>query len=519
MAYRNQPDGAGGGIDVLPADLLNDERQFRILVDGVTDYAIYMLDPSGHIASWNAGGERIKGYRASEVLGQHLSLFYTEEDRAAGEPERALSVAAREGRCELEGWRVRKDGTRFWANAVLDAIWERGELVGFAKITRDITERRAAEQALLDAQQTVLRSQKMEAVGQLTYGLAHDFNNLLTVIINSLDRLAGADGLSSQHHRQVAAAQRAAARGALLTRQMLAFSRGQMLRPKRCDINALIKGSEELLRRACDEHTEMSIELQPQLPPVEIDELQFESALLNLIINARDAMPQGGRIRIVTRVGQPAPVSRGEPPAAPMVRITVSDDGVGMVPEVAGKAFEPFFTTKEIGKGSGLGLSQVYGFVTQSGGKVEIDSVPGVGTTVDLWLPICAMANDDTSDRKLKILMVDDDENILEVVEETLRDMGFEVIAASRGAEALEILQQHDDIDVLFTDVAMPGNLSGVELARRARETHPQLMILLASGYASSSLPDLPARCEFVSKPYRVADLSRKFAEMMQRDG
>jgi PAS domain S-box-containing protein len=518
MTYSSEPDVMPAAIpDLRPSDLLNGERQFKMLVDGVTDYAIYMLDAAGHIASWNAGGERIKGYHASEVLGQHLSLFYTGEDRIAGEPERALSIAAEEGRYETEGWRVRKDGTRFWANAVLDAIYEQGKLVGFAKITRDITERRDAEQALVDAHQALLKSQKMEAIGQLTYGLAHDFNNLLTVIINSLDRLACADGLSAQHHRQVAAAQRAAARGSLLTRQMLAFSRGQTLRPKRCDINALIQGSEELLRRVCDEHTDMSIELQPQLPYVVIDEVQFESALLNLIINARDAMPQGGRILVTTRADTPAPRA-GEPHGAPMVSVSVSDEGVGMVPEVAGRAFEPFFTTKEIGKGSGLGLSQVYGFVTQSGGKVEIDSVPGVGTTVNLWLPIYDMANDDTSNRKLKILMVDDDENILEVVEETLRDMGFDVVAARRGFEALEVLQQHDDIDVLFTDVAMPGDLSGLELARRARETHPRLVILLASGYASNSLPDLPARCEFVSKPYRVADLSKKFTEMMQRE-
>ncbi len=518
MAYSNESvvgTGTGTGVDILPNDLLNDGRQFKMLVDGVTDYAIYMLDPAGHIASWNAGGERIKGYQASEVLGCHFSLFYTEEDRAAGVPDGALSQAAREGRCEMEGWRVRKDGTRFWANAVLDAIWEQGRLVGFAKITRDITERRNAEQALLDAHQALLKSQKMEAIGQLTYGLAHDFNNLLTVIINSLDRLAYADSFSSQH--QVAAAQRAAARGSLLTRQLLAFSRGQTLRPKSCDINALIQGSEELLRRACDEHTEMSIELQPQLPQVQVDEVQFESSLLNLIINARDAMPQGGRIRIVTRVDNSTP-RVGEHDAAPMVRISVSDEGIGMAPEVASKAFEPFFTTKEIGKGTGLGLSQVYGFVTQSGGQIEIDSVPGVGTTVTLWLPIHETTGDDVSGRKLKILMVDDDENILEVVEETLRDMGFDVIAARRGAEALQILQQHDDIDLLFTDVAMPGSLSGIELAHRAREAHPHLMILLASGYASNSLPELPARCEFVSKPYRVIDLSKKFAEMAQRD-
>lgn len=518
MAYSSESDLIiGSDADIPPSDLLNDGRQFKMLVDGVIDYAIYMLDPTGHIASWNSGGERIKGYQASEVMGRHFSLFYTEEDRAAGEPDRALSIAAREGRYEMEGWRVRKDGTRFWANAVLDAIWEQGRLVGFAKITRDITERRHAEQALIEAHQTLLKSQKMEAIGQLTYGLAHDFNNLLTVIINSLDRLACVEGLTSQHHRQLAAAQRAAGRGSLLTRQLLAFSRGQTLRPKRCDVNTLIHASEELLRRVCDEHTDMSIELQPGLPQVQIDEVQFESVLLNLIINARDAMPDGGCIRITTREDTSV-LPAGEAHAVRTVRISISDEGVGMPPDVASKAFEPFFTTKEIGKGSGLGLSQAYGFVTQSGGKIEIDSTPGVGTTMVLQLPAYDMVENSVSERKLKILMVDDDENILEVVEETLRDMGFEVIIARRGSEALETLQQNDDIDVLFTDVAMPGNISGVELARRAREMHPRMMILLSSGYASNSLPDLPARCEFVSKPYRVTDLSRKFAEMTQQD-
>jgi PAS domain S-box-containing protein len=486
--------------------LLDNTRQLELLVQGVTDYAIYLLDATGHIANWNTGGERIKGYQASEVIGRHFSIFYTEEDLAAGEPQRALRIATEFGKYEKEGWRVRKDGTRFWASVVIDPIWENGEVIGFAKVTRDITERLQAREALEVAQKALLQSQKMEAIGQLTYGLAHDFNNLLTVIINSLDSISAHESDVSRIRRAVVPAQRAADRGALLTKQLLAFSRGQLLRPKPSDVNALIRRSEALLRRVCDETIEMEFDLEPKLPTIDVDVAQFEAALLNLVINARDALLEGGVIRIATRK---EPGSGG----AEGVHISVSDDGMGMTPEVITRALEPFFTTKEVGKGSGLGLSQVHGFVSQSGGNVMIESTLGRGTTVTLALSAKQKVPSMPEPKALKILMVDDDKTILEIVVDALQDIGLEVLTAANGQEAIEVLQSEPDIDVMFTDVIMPGGMSGIDLAEQAVVLHPGLKVLIASGYSEGWLSNIPEYCDFVPKPYRVVELQEKFKE------
>ena len=435
MSPGHAPAANGGSMT-----LLDDARQFQLLVNSVVDYAIYMLDREGHIASWNPGGERIKGYRAEEVIGRHFSLFYTAEDAAAGVPARALRTAAEHGRFEAEGWRVRKDGSRFWASVVIDPVWRDGELIGFAKVTRDISEHRKAQQALEEAQRAMLQSQKMEAIGKLTYGLAHDFNNLLTVITNSLDAISvdarSADGGDPDRiRRAVATAHRAADRGALLTRQLLAFSRGQLLRPKPHDVNELISSSADLLRRACDSSVRMDFDLEPVLPMVSVDASQFEAALLNLVSNARDAIPPGwhGRIAIRTRRVQ-------EPGKPDEVAVTVSDNGEGMAPDVVARAAEPFFTTKEVGKGSGLGLSQVYGFLAQSDGRLDIDSAPGAGTRVTMRLP--ALQRETRADAPLapRVLMVDDDPNILGIVSDVLRDAGHDVLTASTGAQGLAML-------------------------------------------------------------------------------
>ncbi|RPE81559.1 PAS domain S-box-containing protein [Vulcaniibacterium tengchongense] len=494
-----------GTADSIPLPLLDQTRQLELLVQSVIDYAIYMLDATGRIVTWNTGGQRIKGYAPEEVLGRHFSMFYTPEDAANGEPEHALLTAAETGRYEREGWRVRKDGTRFWAHVVVDPVWADGHLIGFAKVTRDITERRQAQQALEEAQRAFMQSQKMEAIGQLTYGLAHDFNNLLTVIANSLDRILGERDIE-RIRRSAEAAQRAADRGALLTRQLLAFSRGQWLKPKAHDINALIQATEAVLRRACDETIEVEFALGRDLPQVSIDAPQFEAALLNLVINARDAMPDGGRLRIETRCD-----SRED---GEEVVVAIVDTGVGMTPDVASRAAEPFFTTKEIGQGSGLGLSQVYGFATQSGGRIDIQSAPGRGTTVALHLPALRSETRAAKQARMRILMVDDDLTIREVVEESLREAGFDVLTAGTGAEAVALLQQHRDIDLLFADVVMPGGMSGVALAKQALTERPDLRIVLASGYSESWLEGIPEGCRFVAKPYRVADLLGIFREM-----
>lgn len=368
---------------------LNDEaRQLALLIRSVTDYAIYMLDPDGYIRSWNPGGERIKGYRDEEIVGQHFSRFYTPEDIERGEPQRGLETARTQGRFEAEAWRLRKDGTRFRANVVIDPIWHESELIGYAKITRDVTERYQAQQHLFEAQKALAQSQKLEAIGKLTLGLAHDFNNLLTVVVNSLDLIALHSAPDDARPREwIEAALRAADRGTLLTRQLLAFGRGQILAPELHDINELLTRSSELYRRACGTTVWFRFELAERPLHAQVDAAQFEAAVLNLVANSRDAMRSGGTIVVRTHLVDRTPPDAPDAPLRSYVCVEVIDDGEGMSADVIERAVEPFFTTKEVGKGSGLGLSQVFGFAKQSGGFATLHSEPGQGTTVSVCLP------------------------------------------------------------------------------------------------------------------------------------
>lgn len=372
--------------------LTDDEQQFRLLVQSITDYAIYMLDPHGYVRNWNPGGQRIKGYTRDEIVGEHFSRFYTEEDRLAGEPEYGLRMAREHGRYEKEGWRMRKDGTRFRASIVLDPIWRDGELIGYAKITRDVTERYEAQKRLEHAQQALIQSQKIEAIGKLTFGLAHDFNNLLTVIVNSLDLIKAHHDNADRVERLADGAMRAADRGALLTRQLLAFARGQSLASEAQDINDLLRRSEALYRRACDTAITIVFDLGSDLPQALVDATQFEAAVLNLVVNARDAMADGGKIIIATRLRHTAPPDQPEAAISDYVCVNVSDTGTGMSEAVMQRAVEPFFTTKEVGKGSGLGLSQVFGFASQSGGFAELRSEEGRGSRISICLPVAEAA-------------------------------------------------------------------------------------------------------------------------------
>lgn len=362
----------------------------HLLIDRVRDYAIYLLDPDGIITSWNAGAQRFKGYTADEVIGQHFSRFYTEEDRAAGLPARALEIAERNGVFESEGWRVRKDGGRFWSSVVIDPIHDDdGTLVGFAKITRDITERRETQRSLDQARSALHHAQKMEAVGLLTGGFAHDFNNILQIIGNNIElamRELATEPADAARHLETA--RDAVERAARLTGRLLAFARKQPLEPARVDIHDLVTGMRHMLGQSLGKGIELEIRLAPDLWPAWIDATQLESALLNLAINARDAMPDGGRLSI-SATNQHIGDDDREPDgrAGDHVRMVVTDTGAGMPAEVAARAFEPFFTTKEPGHGTGLGLAQIYGFVGQSGGTIRIESEPGRGTSVILCLP------------------------------------------------------------------------------------------------------------------------------------
>jgi PAS domain S-box-containing protein len=500
--------------------LYESEQRFRMLVQGVRDYAIYMLDREGRVSNWNTGAQAIKGYSEAEIVGQHFSRFYTDEDRARGEPARALETALREGKYEKEAWRQRKDGSRFWASVVIDPIYDdRGELAGFAKITRDITERRQAQIELEEAREALFQGQKLQALGELTGGIAHDFNNLMTVIRGSADLLRQ-DSLSpDKRRRYLEAIIETADRAATLTSHLLAFGRKQALKPEVTDLNLRLDAFGEVLSRTLGGGIEVSLNLAPHLWPVEVDAAQLESALLNAAFNARDAMPDGGRITLCTRNRE------GGGTDGDMVAIELTDTGQGMSPEVLSRAFEPFFTTKPVGKGTGLGLSQIHGFAAQSGGRAEVDSAEGEGTTIRLLLPrshkapAAARAAEVAAEAPvgLRVLLVEDNDHVREFATALLEDLHHQVLPAEGGDEALGILEK-EEVDLLFSDVVMPG-MSGIDLARAARETHPGLPVLLASGYSEAVIEGAAAAFEFLTKPYDATMLAAAIASAMQHAG
>jgi PAS domain S-box-containing protein len=501
--------------------LAESERRFRLLVTSVVDYALFTLDLAGNIQSWNPGAERLKGYSADEIIGKHFSTFYTEEARAAGEPVRVLAKVREEGRFEAEGWRVRKDGTRFWANVVIDPIWdEEDRLIGFTKITRDISQRRVLEQA----REQLHQAQKLETVGQLTGGIAHDFNNLLTAVSGSLS-LVRQFVNDPRARRILDAAEGAIARGAKLVQQLLTFSGQHQLEPEPSNINQLIHTFEVLLHHAAGaSKSTLTLDLFPSLWLVNVDQTQFQSALLNLVVNARDAMERdGGTINIETRnceIDEARARALGEIAPGSYVVVAVQDTGSGMTEEARVRAIEPFYTTKAPGRGSGLGLSQVYGFVRASNGQIEIDSVSGRGTTVRLMLPklIQALTNDAAPNAGPRsILVAEDDPLVLTVAVEGLRYAGYEVHSAASAAEALTILKRDVTIDVLFSDIVMPDGMNGIELAREARRLRPDIRVLLSSGYSRETLT-AQREGTFIPKPYRMPDLLDRIHHMIANE-
>ena len=489
------------------------EERFRLLVQGVTDYAIYMLAPSGEITNWNAGAQRIKGYTEAEVIHSHFSRFYVPEEIAQGMPMKALATALRDGRFESEGWRVRKDGSRFWAHVVIDPIRSQmGELIGYAKVTRDITERRKASDDLESAAAALFHSQKLEAIGKLTGGVAHDFNNLLSVIVSGLGILQR-KVQPPEDARVLDAMGRAAARGAMLTQQLLSFARQQPLKQDNCDLNEVIVSFEEVLRRASKTTVAFEFALAPALPLVRIDAAQFESALLNLIVNARDATPDGGRITLSTDVIDITPERAGSLGAGRYVRVCVSDTGAGMSREIAAKAIDPFFTTKPLGQGTGLGLSQAYGLAQQSNGDLKIVSGVGEGTAVSLYFPVVASGSEKTpsASTRERALVVDDQTDVLDMAVALFENLGYEVFSATNGTDALALLEQTSNIDVLFSDMVMPG-MSGIDLAAAARARRPDMKVILASGYATEALAAQANALDFafINKPYTVAQILKQ---------
>ncbi len=509
--------------------LEDSERRFRILVEGVTDYAIFMLDSAGTVINWNPGAARIKGYAREEIIGQHFSRFYVEEDQRAGVPDRALETAARTGKCEMEGWRVRKDGTRFWASVVINAIrGTDGKVVGFAKVTRDLTERRAAEERLR-------QSQKMEGIGQLTGGVAHDFNNLLTVVIGNLEalqrHLQEETPDPARLQRSADNAMRGARRAESLTQRLLAFSRQQPLAPESVDVGRLVSGMSDLLHRTLGEAIAVETVSAGGLWRAHADPNQLEVALLNLAVNARDAMPNGGKLTIETaniHLDERYAAAQAEVVPGQYVLVAVTDNGSGMTPDVKAKAFDPFYTTKDIGHGTGLGLSQVYGFVKQSRGHVKIYSEVGEGTTVKIYLPRFHSNVEDPEEEAVRtaprgnqretVLVVEDDQDVRAYSTETLRELGYNVIEAANAHAAMQALEAHPEIVVLFTDVGLPGGMNGRQLSEQARKGRPDLKVLFTTGYARNAIVHegrLDPGVELLTKPFSQAALAEKLRDIL----
>ena len=512
--------------------LRDSEERFRILVAGVKDYAIFMLDPEGNITSWNSGAERIKGYSADEIIGKHFSVFYTEEDRRANVPRNALQTALSEGKYEAEAVRVRKGGQRFVANIVIDPLRDpSGRLIGFAKLTRDVTERHKQQVALDEAKAALAQSQKMEALGQLSGGIAHDFNNLLHVIRNAAEVLSRRlPDLEPDLRDLFDMIKRNTERAASQTQRLLAFARRQPLEPKAIDPNKLVQSMGALLKSALGEAIELNVVCGTGSWPIWADPNQLETAILNLAVNARDAMPSGGKLTIETTnayLDEDYAASNEGIEAGEYTLISVSDTGSGMTPDVMAKAFEPFFTTKDIGHGTGLGLSQVYGFIKQSGGHVKIDSQPGQGTAVEFYLPRLRTTVEPEARAEAKvpssatatetILVVEDEKDVLEFTATILRELGYRVFTAGDAESALAVLEQIGSADLLFTDVGLP-RITGLELADQALKRWPMLKVLFTSGHSRDAIfqdGGLDPNLDLIAKPFSQSTLAKRIRAVL----
>ncbi len=474
-------------------------------------------------SSWNPGGARIKGYEAAEIIGRPIATLYTPDDVRDGKPALNLQIAARAGRFEDEDWRLRKDGTRFRAHVIIDAIRDaKGKLVGFAKITRDVSARYELERT----KEQLVQAQKLELVGHLTGGVAHDFNNLLTALLGCLD-LVSMKNKDTSLDRYLTSGRAAASRGQKLIEQLLTFSRKQTLSPTATEVDAFIENLQPLIGQALGEGILLHLDLQAGAGTAELDRAQFQSALLNLLLNARDAMPDGGQLAIRTWTGNPGPNTAPTDPAfgqSAFVVIEVHDTGVGMDAATAARAVEPFFTTKEVGQGSGLGLSQVYGFAVQSGGEMQIESAPGRGTSVRLVMPFAAgkqLAKPSIrAEKRPSILVVEDDVDVRQTAVDILTDAGFEIHEAENAAQALGLLQTEMTFDLLFSDIIMPGDMNGVELARRALHLRPRMQVVLTSGYAREALEvrhRVREDVAFLPKPYRADSLRNTVGQLFEQ--
>jgi PAS domain S-box-containing protein len=493
--------------------LRDSEQSYRLLLRGVRDYAIYMLDADGRVRTWNEGARNIMGYESEEIVGRHFRMLLPEELRAGDTAEQALATAARDGQYEVETWFIRKDDSRFYASVVMDALRsDAGELIGFAKLVRDITEQHEQRVALDDTREQLAQAQKMEAIGQLTGGIAHDFNNLL-MIVSGYAQILQKRLNEPKDAQAVEAIRTAANRGAKLTRQLLAFSRRQTLTPLVVDLRKQIDGVRDMLVPSLRGNIELVCDIEDKVWPVEVDLGELELALVNIAVNARDAMPDGGSITLSARNVRLKPGSAAGALEGEFVALAVIDSGSGMAPDVLAHVFEPFFTTKPVGKGTGLGLSQVHGFANQSGGAVTVSSEVGRGTVVTIYLPRSPGEVADTgaavapsADVQGTVLVVEDSRDVADVTSSLLDQLGFRVVRAENAAEALRHLQQGIEVDLVFSDIVMPGAMDGLALAHICQERFPQIPVLLTSGY-SDAAQAADGQFEILRKPFELSAL------------
>lgn len=621
--------------------------QSALLAKAVADCALFMLDPEGRVRSWSPGAERIKGYAAAEIIGQHFSCFFTDADRQAGAPQRVLATAAEHGRYEEEGVFVRNAGSTFWASLVVEPIRDdTGQLIGYANITRDISQRKLVEERLLGEQakyraiietavdgivvideraivqafnraaemifgysadevighnvsclmpepdrsqhdgyianfrrtgeakiigarrevtgqrkdgsvfaldlsiaewhaggqryftaivhditarkaadenmkRTIAmlhRAQKMEVVGRITGGVAHDFNNILQVMIGSLDMADALTGGNEELRRLLSAVRRGAVRAERVTQQLLAFSRQQPLHPQEVDVSLHMREAVDLFARTLRGDIYVEVDLPGDLWPIMIDASQLDLAVLNIAVNARDAMPNGGTFKISARNAtyQGLTIEQGNHGLdGSYVVMTLSDTGEGIAPDVLPHVFEPFFTTKDVGKGTGLGLSQVYGFALQSGGVATVASKVGQGTIITLYFPALdhgahVGAPDGTAETTSTmgtVLVVEDDADVAELATKVLKDAGYAVAQAEHAPAALTALASGAPIDLVFSDIVLPRGLSGITLAHEVRTLYPKLPVLLTTGYAEALADAEVEGLTILRKPYHRQDL------------
>ena len=484
------------------------KRHFQILIEGVVDYAIFALDREGRVASWNSGAQTIMGYSTDEIIGKNFGIFYRPDDRRAGAPNRALELAYQRGKHEVEGWRVKKNGTPFFiTGSVFSVRDDAGNLVGFVNILRDATERRDAHEKLVEAREQLAMAQKMEAIGKLTGGIAHDFNNLLMIIGGSaqiFERL-----LDPKLPRAIEAIQTAAKRGESLTRQLLTFSRHQPLNPIVVDLNASIKNMRTMIESSLRGNIVYNETIGDRVWPVKVDLAELELAIVNIAVNARDAMPNGGTFSLsVDSVTLDQEIGDNRA----FVAISFADTGTGIPPNLLSKMFDPFFTTKEVGKGTGLGLSQVYGFAHEAGGTVTADSKVGQGTTITVYLPAVGdeqITSEEVSAAKTKmqhskgqtVLVVDDSADVAEVTSSLFEHLGYDTIYRESAEAALELLEDGTKIDFVFSDIVMPGTIDGIGLAQEVRSRYPNLPVALTTGY-SDAAEAAPPNLRILRKPF-----------------